>query len=1022
MKIINKIRNIFQRPKQENNDAHSMRDHDTVTVGDMHGNFLKLWDVLLDQNIFDNGSNSPITNNDYKELGRIHNNYKHYTSFYGSFQAKLAQLNQDLLKAQKGRSGTTLGLLSPQEQALTNQLRTLSNFGYTFVANQEPTDNEIKKHTIYLYLAFSPKKQLHYAMRAPDGHIIRETLNTVDHRHYTSIETAVPEKPFNSSSAQNNLALNAIIAELKKEGVFMGRHELTQQLENRRLRFEKILSKATLDSNLSDEFILFLIGDLLSDRGPNDLLTLLTLKKLICLFKARADKSSNKDQKLQSLLKIMISNHDSSFFQWYYKARYEDKTDMIEVGILPSQCVSLQGLGMELDLGLVSMKELDDLMDTVYFPHLELFSYSEDVQDDGAHLTIRTHAPSPDDEIIDTIKEMVAHVDPTNAKIYQYNTQKNVEKSINTVNKAFQAQLKTKEGLEKYIDDYKWHMVIGNIQSIANRIKESRTTQELDLESLIHLFVEVSNMISMDVPHHAIIQAQWISKDNVLLEKAFFAKILSSFGNDITQYMKLKELCKNATNAIELETKKQNFQNYCKLFVEKLKKDTTINANSNPLNTPCPYFKITNNRWTPKNKEKQDQREKIQNSHIKIDRLYGHVGLSDDPTEQQNLDNHHGHGQISQGEAYKIQYLTSKPLDSEIEDNILYVYKTIDKNQVSLFYATRTPEDDIVSDQLLFTESSEKLNGSDRITDKEYDAILSEAADRGHVVGKITSRIAQTCSLKQRKKLLAENTNATIIPTQTEIQATPLIQNLVDLDSNDSNRNSIIEEEKETLISPNTLSSKKTYLKQCNHLLKLIDNAIYTFLKKEKKKKSTQDWLGWSKQEHKANALNLLIACLMEEEMKVRTQIDITQKEIRTELLRKTENSAKEKEQTIEKQSEIISNKITDTTRLNLKKIAENCSNALAPKLALKDHWSTMGKIQQGFWRFIRSVFNPLSITSDITIKDKKEKRSLEAIASNACFSNAFLFAESLRKKSRTDTDNKRVKARGEFIKFTRKT
>lgn len=717
MKIIDKIRNIFQRPKQEDNYALSVQDHDSVTVGDMHGNFLKLWDVLLDQNIFDNGPHSSITDNYYQELGRIHNDYKSYTNFYSSLQDKKKQLNETITDENKKSASSMLP--PPKVQECRSQLDSLDKYGYIFeVTNRIPTVDDIKDQTIYCYFVTDSKnkKQLYYAMRSPEGDIIHEAFEKVDKSHFQKIEAEQKKQSseFSSAPLKDFLAKQAIIAELKANDVFIKPDALKQKLENCKLRFQKILSKATLNPNLPDEFILFLIGDLLSDRGPSDLLTLLTLQKLIHLFKQQAGNDQAKLDKLQSHLKIMISNHDSSFFQWYYKARYENQTSMTEVGIQPSQCVSLQGLGMELDLGLVSMKELDELMDNVYFPHLELFSCSEDVQENSeVHLTIRTHSPSPDDEIIDTIRDMVKFVDPDNANksnIYQYDTQDNIKKSIDAVNKAFQAKLKTKEGLKQYIDDYKWHMVIGNIQSIANRVKEPLTTKNLDLASLISLVLEVVTMTNSEVPRYANIKTQWDNLNSTLSpEKNFLLDFLESYASNIDTYTSLERDLRKATTEEDRDTAKAAFLEHQEKLITSLQNYTVINKGANLLTTSCPYFKITNNRWIPQDKQKQDQQAKGKN--ILIDRLYGHVGPSDNPKEQaaQNLDNHHGHGQIPQGTAYTIKLVSSKPLDSEIEDNILYVYKQVDNTEaVLLLYATRTPHDNIVSDQsLLFAEFSD---------------------------------------------------------------------------------------------------------------------------------------------------------------------------------------------------------------------------------------------------------------------------------------------------------------------------
>lgn len=111
-------------------------------------------------------------------------------------------------------------------------------------------------------------------------------------------------------------------------------------------KFNALLEKTTFNSVGKVR----LIGDLLSDRGKNDLLTLKILEKL----------SLNKMD-----CEILFSNHDAMFLGWLLK----DK---------PDEWPSLTGLIDSIEQGLISKDSVKELVEKYYLPNLKLVSYSID--------------------------------------------------------------------------------------------------------------------------------------------------------------------------------------------------------------------------------------------------------------------------------------------------------------------------------------------------------------------------------------------------------------------------------------------------------------------------------------------------------------------------------------------------------------------------------------------------------------------------------------------------------------------
>lgn len=113
-----------------------------------------------------------------------------------------------------------------------------------------------------------------------------------------------------------------------------------------------------------------LIGDDLADRGANDYFTLCILSKLLN----------------RTNVEIIVSNHSIEFVRAYEQA---DKyvSNLLRFG----QAASMQNLQQLIDQKLISRKEIDTLMTSLYMPHVKLLSYTLD--DANNRLAIFSHAP-----------------------------------------------------------------------------------------------------------------------------------------------------------------------------------------------------------------------------------------------------------------------------------------------------------------------------------------------------------------------------------------------------------------------------------------------------------------------------------------------------------------------------------------------------------------------------------------------------------------------------------------------------
>lgn len=168
------------------------------------------------------------------------------------------------------------------------------------------------------------------------------------------------------------------------------------------LLFRSILADSTVKNNKA----ITLIGDELADRGTNDYLTLLVLKKL-------HSSAVNID--------ILLSNHSAEFIRDYAKPQFTGRYNL-----RPGQGQSLASMQWLISRGLVSEDEIREIVELCYQPMVKAISYTLSPQ---GELTVFTHAPTGLEMIKalakkfnlaysdNSARELIKTIDRINAKV-----------------------------------------------------------------------------------------------------------------------------------------------------------------------------------------------------------------------------------------------------------------------------------------------------------------------------------------------------------------------------------------------------------------------------------------------------------------------------------------------------------------------------------------------------------------------------------------------------------------------------
>ncbi|MHB1947791.1 MAG: hypothetical protein ACYCQI_06740 [Gammaproteobacteria bacterium] len=137
-------------------------------------------------------------------------------------------------------------------------------------------------------------------------------------------------------------------------------------------KFRDILARSSINEKATQNLIR-LIGDELSDRGSNDYFT---LKILEMMGKANVP------------CEILLSNHSIEFLKCY-----DEGLENFKPKLGAGQGISLENLGLLIEKGLVTRKEITDIVENYYKPKLKIVSCSIDDSEIPPSITIYSHAP-----------------------------------------------------------------------------------------------------------------------------------------------------------------------------------------------------------------------------------------------------------------------------------------------------------------------------------------------------------------------------------------------------------------------------------------------------------------------------------------------------------------------------------------------------------------------------------------------------------------------------------------------------
>ncbi len=144
------------------------------------------------------------------------------------------------------------------------------------------------------------------------------------------------------------------------------------------INFRAIIQTALRNSTeLPLNVRLRLFGDLLADRGANDIFTLIALEELKLRYPMLG-------------LNILLSNHDKVFLCVYLNGQLFDAT-INRLTLEAAPCPSIESLKALLLNGVISETEVRRMFNSAYLPHLKLIDYV--LGGDGRSIDVMSHAP-----------------------------------------------------------------------------------------------------------------------------------------------------------------------------------------------------------------------------------------------------------------------------------------------------------------------------------------------------------------------------------------------------------------------------------------------------------------------------------------------------------------------------------------------------------------------------------------------------------------------------------------------------
>ena len=178
-------------------------------------------------------------------------------------------------------------------------------------------------------------------------------------------------------------------------------------------KFREIVQKGFADAIVPDNIYLRCFGDMVSDRGSNDILTLIILDEL--------------RKKLLNLKgTILISNHDKSLIANYLLGNLRPGQNLI-IEVQP--CSSLIRLKHLIDDGVIPYDEFDEMMKSAYLPALKLVDYVRT----NDSIDIMAHAPIT----LSIINKAMLQLLPAEQHLNIYQSVDNVAAILDLLNNAF---------------------------------------------------------------------------------------------------------------------------------------------------------------------------------------------------------------------------------------------------------------------------------------------------------------------------------------------------------------------------------------------------------------------------------------------------------------------------------------------------------------------------------------------------------------------------------------------------------
>lgn len=161
--------------------------------------------------------------------------------------------------------------------------------------------------------------------------------------------------------------------------------------------FRTIIHEGFSKINLTGQVRYRCFGDLVGDRGSNDILSFIIFDELRHKYPIPKKGAST------LLLTILQSNHDKSFLLNYLLGNLQpDK--QLQLEIYPEQCCSLLRLKDLIDRGVVSYEEIERMIQTVYLPALKLVDY---VRNEDGSIDVMSHAPLSLPAIDDVMRKLL---------------------------------------------------------------------------------------------------------------------------------------------------------------------------------------------------------------------------------------------------------------------------------------------------------------------------------------------------------------------------------------------------------------------------------------------------------------------------------------------------------------------------------------------------------------------------------------------------------------------------------------